>query len=543
MSIRIRFVTCPTCREILPELPGIPLYKCGRCSTMLRAKDDNIGSASEANPTKKHGHRNEQQPANEEHTEGAKGDESMNLLRENNREGNNEFPVQILKSSPNTDSVAMVEGHKDERSLMVEKKDKLLDENNATHLGVSLSLEEGNATNADLGTLNQSMLTESIAKDDEYFKETQKKVHNFSPSSSEENLEILPDNPRSSIGLMSKSPTKIYYASDARQTKGAGNISADTPRVKDSLRFKKMQKDQLRIANEPISSSTTKVNRDFISKAGDWKQHYKLPEARKHDSLARNMMGKGNNDSDRHGMDHMSRSSQRPHGNGSPSSIRLNVNMSRSSQLPRGNRNPSSIRLNVSQQHPEPHLTNSTFYEDPDKMELLNKVYELEEKLNQTQISEQMRDRRFNVRGFGEDEDSAKRHNAYANVKHSGHHGNHPQGLWCKHNPEIAGEAFSGDATRCRNQMDCVCPHCCHQCWHHATKTCSHCILCQHAVYPRKNYDNEHPSCSPSRQARSNDKFSSQVLERNSDNQLQKKKDMRKLRLREKYQIVRRHLR
>lgn len=37
-SVNIRFVKCPRCRKILPELPDVPMYKCGWCGIVLEAK-------------------------------------------------------------------------------------------------------------------------------------------------------------------------------------------------------------------------------------------------------------------------------------------------------------------------------------------------------------------------------------------------------------------------------------------------------------------------------------------------------------------------
>ncbi|KAI3831171.1 hypothetical protein MKW92_047309, partial [Papaver armeniacum] len=33
---KVRLVRCPKCRVLLPELPNVPLYKCGGCGATLR---------------------------------------------------------------------------------------------------------------------------------------------------------------------------------------------------------------------------------------------------------------------------------------------------------------------------------------------------------------------------------------------------------------------------------------------------------------------------------------------------------------------------
>ncbi|CAN1263028.1 Protein ENHANCED DISEASE RESISTANCE 4 [Linum perenne] len=33
---KIRLVRCPRCRQVLPELPNVPVYKCGGCGIHLQ---------------------------------------------------------------------------------------------------------------------------------------------------------------------------------------------------------------------------------------------------------------------------------------------------------------------------------------------------------------------------------------------------------------------------------------------------------------------------------------------------------------------------
>ncbi|KAJ4979211.1 hypothetical protein NE237_009991 [Protea cynaroides] len=41
----IRLVRCPKCREVLPELPNVPLYMCGGCGVVLQAKNRKNGKS------------------------------------------------------------------------------------------------------------------------------------------------------------------------------------------------------------------------------------------------------------------------------------------------------------------------------------------------------------------------------------------------------------------------------------------------------------------------------------------------------------------
>ncbi|XP_042510416.1 uncharacterized protein LOC122085880 isoform X2 [Macadamia integrifolia] len=44
-ATKIRFVRCPRCQKLLPELPELLLYKCGGCDTVLQAKNRKNGSS------------------------------------------------------------------------------------------------------------------------------------------------------------------------------------------------------------------------------------------------------------------------------------------------------------------------------------------------------------------------------------------------------------------------------------------------------------------------------------------------------------------
>lgn len=35
VSTKVRLVRCPKCRQVLAELPDVPLYQCGGCGTVL----------------------------------------------------------------------------------------------------------------------------------------------------------------------------------------------------------------------------------------------------------------------------------------------------------------------------------------------------------------------------------------------------------------------------------------------------------------------------------------------------------------------------
>ncbi|KAK1392888.1 hypothetical protein POM88_011944 [Heracleum sosnowskyi] len=61
MNTKVRFVRCPRCRRVLPELADVPVYECGGCGTILQAKNqkkdtNDTGSlVHEADPTQRNG--------------------------------------------------------------------------------------------------------------------------------------------------------------------------------------------------------------------------------------------------------------------------------------------------------------------------------------------------------------------------------------------------------------------------------------------------------------------------------------------------------
>ncbi|CAA3018392.1 Hypothetical predicted protein [Olea europaea subsp. europaea] len=47
-TTKVRLVRCPRCRQVLAELPDVPLYKCGGCGTIIKAKNQ-INESNDAN--------------------------------------------------------------------------------------------------------------------------------------------------------------------------------------------------------------------------------------------------------------------------------------------------------------------------------------------------------------------------------------------------------------------------------------------------------------------------------------------------------------
>ncbi|WOH06861.1 hypothetical protein DCAR_0626290 [Daucus carota subsp. sativus] len=61
MNTKVRLVRCPRCRQVLPELADVPVYKCGGCGAILQAKNrkrdtqDTGSLVPDADPSQTHG--------------------------------------------------------------------------------------------------------------------------------------------------------------------------------------------------------------------------------------------------------------------------------------------------------------------------------------------------------------------------------------------------------------------------------------------------------------------------------------------------------
>lgn len=50
MNTKVRLVRCPKCRQVLPELADVPVYKCGGCGAILQAKNRKRGTQELGSP-------------------------------------------------------------------------------------------------------------------------------------------------------------------------------------------------------------------------------------------------------------------------------------------------------------------------------------------------------------------------------------------------------------------------------------------------------------------------------------------------------------
>ncbi|KAJ8537177.1 hypothetical protein K7X08_035578 [Anisodus acutangulus] len=143
-STKVRFVRCPTCQLVLPELADIPVYKCGGCGTVLQAKNRKRA------PIKTNVlDQNEISSASEEACPPSKGDASLNNGKKSDQGGagdsNKELPRQINSSDEpssssglscleDEDPLSKSAVHKgDEHSCSLEEKTKQYENESRDH--------------------------------------------------------------------------------------------------------------------------------------------------------------------------------------------------------------------------------------------------------------------------------------------------------------------------------------------------------------------------------------------------------------------------
>lgn len=156
-------------------------------------------------------------------------------------------------------------------------------------------------------------------------------------------------------------------------------------------------------------------------------------------------------------------------------------------------------------------------YSKPDKLDLLKTVCELKDQLNRMQFPK-VADREFTT--FHHDHLAPER-DMYADLNHHR----------AKDRCNVSRLAFSGDAAHFRHQLSCSCLHCCP---HYSAQLPSHAMHCKNS---RFTVQNDHNCCNISNS-------SSPLHYTSSEHSLQGREtnETKRSRLKEKYQMARRHL-
>ncbi|KAL0321747.1 UNVERIFIED_CONTAM: protein ENHANCED DISEASE RESISTANCE 4 [Sesamum calycinum] len=184
-----------------------------------------------------------------------------------------------------------------------------------------------------------------------------------------------------------------------------------------------------------------------------------------------------------------------------------------------------------------------------DDMDLLRTVHELKDQLNKMRFSKVTTNRRFpagvmdgKFTPFHYDHLAPERE-IYADLSRPGRYNlRSNQAGGCGEQCHVSRPAFSGDAAHYRYQVSCSCLHCCPQDWRYSAQLPSdsmHCKNGHHMVHTDHNHFNI--SSSPSPQHYTSSELSVRGCETKSDNQRQD--EIRRLKLKEKYQTPKRHLR
>ncbi|PIN05424.1 hypothetical protein CDL12_22035 [Handroanthus impetiginosus] len=181
---------------------------------------------------------------------------------------------------------------------------------------------------------------------------------------------------------------------------------------------------------------------------------------------------------------------------------------------------------------------------EPDNMDLLRTVWELEDQLNRMQLSKVMTNRRFPAEVVnGTFTPFYYNHRAPEREIYADHPSrynpryNQAQGHAERCN--ISRLAFPGEAARYRHQVSCSCLHCCPQDWHYSAQLPSRSL---HHENGHHVVHNDHNCCNMASPLHyTSSEHSLWGSEMKSDNQ--RPDELERLPLKEKYHTVKRHLR
>nr|XP_016435285.1 PREDICTED: uncharacterized protein LOC107761568 [Nicotiana tabacum] len=209
--------------------------------------------------------------------------------------------------------------------------------------------------------------------------------------------------------------------------------------------------------------------------------------------------------------------------------------------------NPSNYRNSVahnSSLHPSRIPSNS----EPDKIELLRMVYELEHQLRQTRITKSMANRRFSAEVMRDEEYTPIYYDQFladgevsADLNYSRYHVRCSHGKGWTQQRKSSRIPFSAEAAHYRHQADCLYLHGSPQVRHSSEQL--HPSVCynkgRRVAYSSCNCCNHLQSGSSSPQRYSSSEYSRWDQETKSDDRRHKDHEMKKLYLREKYSKMR----
>ncbi|PHU22454.1 hypothetical protein BC332_07561 [Capsicum chinense] len=402
--------------------------------------------------------------------------------------------------------------------------------------------------------LNGSIISDALmSTDHEQFEQFHKEVPSgFDRISSMDTFENLPLNlcrsePPVNLRNMIRSPThKSYYAYDGsasscdgddhipdqyhhqlvRKFKEAYPVSPSEFLLDGRIRVNHTMSGESKIVQPAMNFSTALPGRSHQATKGSNWSHEEWPQSRKR-GQAQASGGRMTSDKDEHASSFpfISTGSHAGHKHGNPSNYRKNVTH-RSSHLP-------------------PRMPSDS---EPDKIQLLRMVYELEDQLRQTRITKRMANGRFSAEIMRDEEYNPSYYDQFVEdgeVSGDLNYSRYP--VRCSHGkgcPQRKSSriAFSAEASHYRHQADCLGSHCSPQVRHFSAQLHPLVYKGRGVAYSSCNCCNHLQSDSSSPQHYSSSEYSRWEHETKSDDRRHKDHEMKKLSLREKYSKMR-HLR
>ncbi|XP_060181616.1 uncharacterized protein LOC132611221 [Lycium barbarum] len=375
--------------------------------------------------------------------------------------------------------------------------------------------------------LNESILSDTLmSTDHEQFEQFQKEIPSgFDRISSMDTLENLPLNIcRSEPPVNLRSPThRSYYAYDGSASSCDGDDHIPNQyhhqpgRKAYPVSPSEFLLDGRCRVNNTMSGESKMVQRAMnFSTAFPGRSHEEWPQSRRHGWVSASRM---TSDKDEHAtaFPFISAGSRAGHKHGNASNYRKNT-------------------AHHSSLHPPPRMPSDS---EPDKIELLRMVYELEDQLRQTRITNRMANGRFSAEVMRDEEYNPSYYDQFledGQVSGDLNYSRYP--VRCNHGKGWPQQRkgsripFSAEAAHYRDQADCLCSHCSPQ-----VRPCSaqmHPSVCynkgRRVAYSSCNCCNHLQSGSSSPQHYSSSEYS---RETKSDH------EMKKLYLRDKYSKMR----
>ncbi|KAM7504560.1 hypothetical protein LguiB_003464 [Lonicera macranthoides] len=600
MNTKVRFVRCPRCRLVLPELAELPLYKCGGCATVLQAKNrKNDTKATEpcsrdTDPTQKN---------DLDHVSDDRKDSSLNqqatipsteesaLTKSRNKDHNGfsdcrkerrvsncaEIPISIeLYCDENADSSpeAQAHGEPDDDKHPLDQYDKRdqsefegytgeqsRDLNstepnrleNESSLPLAGALKEEDESKDPLEQNNGMGENEFVNCSSEWTgnMKISKEAYSSSDLTCNEIEELsqaagsdaeMAENLKSRFIFKSSSPENLL---DSRLKESCINAhrSVDESGLSKSLTslsIEKMKQAENGILPcfERVSSVDTLQNVPLVNSSSELgvahRERYKSPTARSY--YAYDGSGSSCNEID-HKVPtrnfHFSRRNFKDKDfigtRKLPKREESDKHLSGATFYSRGSHaGPSSYGHHELQHKSSHHSPDKPEYCESDKAELLRIVSELQGQLKRTHISRETINGRILSRVDKKEKQFPSYHGRLAPEREI-YGGRCSRGKVCSPRCKFSRMAFSGEAMHCRHQVGCSCLQDCPREWHYSAQLPPHAICCNegyHMAHAGHNCSGPHHS-----------EFSSWSRDTKSDDQ------WKRLNLRDKHQVVKRHFR